>query len=111
MELNAQITFHGMKHSAALEQVIRERTDKLAQVYPQLTSCRAVVEQSARHKQQGKEFIVRLEIKAPGPDIAINRDHSEDPFIAVRDAFDAARRKLDALARRKSGAAKRGASA
>jgi ribosome-associated translation inhibitor RaiA len=111
MGLNAQITFHGMKRSAALEQAIRERTEKLAQVHPQLTSCRAVVEHSARHKQQGKEFVVRLEITAPGPDIAINRDHSEDPFVAVRDAFDAARRKLDALARRKGGAAKRRAAA
>lgn len=111
MQLDARITFHGMKHSAALEQEIRERTDKLAQVHPQLTSCRAVLEQAARHKQQGKEFVVRLDIKAPGADVAINRDHSEDPFVAVRDAFDAARRKLDELARRKSGGAKRGASA
>ena len=27
--------------------------------------------------------------KVAGGEIAINREHSEDPFIAVRDAFDA----------------------
>jgi ribosome-associated translation inhibitor RaiA len=107
MQLAAQITFHGMKHSAALAQAIGKRTDKLARLHPQLTSCRAVLEHAARSKQQGKEFVVRLDLKAPGADIAINRDHSEDPFVAVRSAFDAARRKLNALARRKSGAAKR----
>ncbi len=111
MQLPAQITFHGMPHSAALEDAIRGRTARLERRYPQLISCRVVLGHAARHKQQGKEFVVRVDIKAPGAEIAINRDHSEDPFVAVRDAFDAARRRLNALARRKSGAAKRRAAA
>lgn len=111
MQLPVRVTFHGMRHSAALEEAIRERTARLERHHPRLISCRAVLGRAARHKQQGKEFVVRLDIKAPGADIAINRDHSEDPFVAVRDAFDAARRKLNALARRKSPAAKRRAAA
>jgi ribosome-associated translation inhibitor RaiA len=107
VRLPAQITFHGMRHSAALEETIRERTARLERSHPQLISCRAVLGHAARHKQQGKEFVVRLDIKVSGAEVAINRDHSEDPFVAVRDAFDAARRKLNALARRKNGAAKR----
>ena len=96
-----------MKHSAALEDAIQERIARLERRHPQLISCRTVLGHAARHKQQGKEFVVRLDIKAPGAEIAINRDHSEDPFVAVRDAFDAARRKLNTLSRRKSGAATR----
>ena len=111
MQIAARITFHGIAHSAALEQAIRKRTARLERRHPQLISCRAVLEHTARHKQRGKEFVVRLDIKAPGADIAINRDHSEDPFVAVRNAFDAARRKLNELARRKSGAARRRAAA
>ena len=107
MLLPIQVTFHGMRHSAALEETIRKRGARLERRHPQLTSCRAVLGHAARHKQQGKEFVVRLDIKAPGADIAINRDHSEDPFAAVRAAFDAAGRKLNALSRRKGGAAKR----
>lgn len=103
MELPVQVTFHGMKHSAALEQEIQERALKLEHFHPHLVSCRAVVEEAARHKQQGKEFVVRLDIKVPGGEIAINHDHSEDPFVAVRDAFDAARRKLEDHARRQRG--------
>jgi ribosome-associated translation inhibitor RaiA len=70
-------------------------------------SFRAVVEQVARHKLQGKEFSVRLDIKVAGGEIAINRDHDEDPFVAVRDAFDAARRKLEDHTRRQRGDVKR----
>jgi ribosome-associated translation inhibitor RaiA len=111
MQLPAQITFRGMRHSAALEDAIRGRAARLERRHPQLISCRVVLGHAARHKLQGKEFVVRLDVKAPGAEIAINRDHSEDPFVAVRDAFDAARRKLNALAQRKSGVAKRRAAA
>lgn len=103
MELPIQITFHGMAHSAALEATARERASKLGHFHQHVMSCRVVVETAARHKHQGKEFVVRLDIKVAGGEIAINREHSEDPFVAVRDAFDAARRKLEDHARRQRG--------
>ena len=103
MELPIQITFRGMASSAALEAAIREKADKFEQFHPHIMSCRVVIETAARHKQQGKEFVVRLDIKVAGAEIVINREHSEDPFIAVRDAFDAARRKLEDHTRRQRG--------
>lgn len=103
MELPIQITFRGMKASAALEAAVRDRATKLAQFHRHVMSCRVVIETAARHKQQGKEFVARLDIKVAGAEIAINREHSEDPFVAVRDAFDAARRKLEDHARRQRG--------
>ena len=101
MQLPIQITFHGMAPSAALDAAIREHAGKLDHFHPQLISCRAVVEEVARHKQQGKEFRVRLDLKVVGAEIAINHARSEDPFVATRDAFDAARRKLEDHARRR----------
>ena len=103
MQLPVQVTFHGMAHSAALEQAIQERAAKLEHFHPHLVSCRAVVEEAARHKLQGKQFVVRLDIKVPGGEIAVSREHSEDPYVAVRDAFDAARRQLEDHARRQRG--------
>lgn len=107
MQLPTQVTFHGMAHSAALEAAIRERAGKLDHFHPGVISCRVVVEEAARHKEQGTEFVVRLDIKAPGAEIAVNRNHSEDPYVAVRDAFDAARRQLEDHARRQRGDVKR----
>jgi ribosomal subunit interface protein len=103
MQLPIQITFRGMANSAALEDAVRERASKLEHFHRHVMSCRAVIETAARHKHQGKEFVVRLDIKVAGGEIAINREHSEDPFIAVRDAFDAARRKLEDHVRRQRG--------
>ena len=103
MELPIQITFRGMAPSAALEATVRDRASKLEQFHPHVMSCRVVIETPARHKQQGKEFVARLDIKVAGAEIAITREHSEDPFVAVRDAFDAARRKLEDHARRQRG--------
>lgn len=103
MEIPIQITFHGLAHSPALEAAIRERAGKLDRFHQHVMSCRAVVEEVARHKNQGKEFAVRLDIKVAGGEVAVNREHNEDAFVAVRDAFDAARRQLEDLARRQRG--------
>jgi ribosome-associated translation inhibitor RaiA len=95
MPMPVQVTFHGMAHSAALEAAIRERLDGLARFHPQLISCRVVMEQDARRRQQSRPFVVRLDIRVAGAEIVVNRNHSEDPLIAVRHAFDAARRQLE----------------
>ena len=107
MQIPIQVTFHGMPQSAALDTAIRQHAGKLDRFHPHMMSLRAVVGQMARHKQQGKEFAVRLDIKVKGGEIAIHRDHDEDVFVAVRDAFDAARRKLEDHARRRRGDVKR----
>jgi ribosomal subunit interface protein len=106
MEIPIQITFRGMESSAALEAAIRERAGKLERFHQHVMSCRAVIEEEARHKSQGRLFVVRLDIKVAGAEFAINREHSEDAFVAVRDAFDAARRKLEDLGGRERGSVK-----
>jgi ribosomal subunit interface protein len=103
LRMPVQVTFHGMAPSAALEQAILRRAGRLERFHPQLVSCHAVVESAARRRQQGRQFVVRLDIKVAGGKVASNRDRSEDAFVAVRDAFDAARRQLeDATRRRRS---------
>ena len=94
MDIPLQITFRGLKRSAAVETALRDHAAKLEQFHPHVMSCHAVVELADRHKHQGKQFVVRLDIRVPGAAIAVNRDHSEEPLVAVRDAFDAARRQL-----------------
>jgi hypothetical protein len=44
MQIPLQITFHGIDHSNALEERIREKALKLEQIYDKITSCRVVVE-------------------------------------------------------------------
>jgi ribosomal subunit interface protein len=106
MQKPIQITFHDIPHSDALEARIREKADKLETFYPRITSCRVVVEERDRHQHQGKQFSIRLDVRVPEHEIVVNRDHNEDVFVAVRDAFDAAKRQLEDIARKQRGEVK-----
>ena len=99
MQNQPQITVRGMEHSPALDDHIRQRVGKLDQFFSPIISCRVVAEAPHKHQQQGRQFAVRLEISVPGKEIVVNRDHSEDIYVALRDAFDAARRQLEEHAR------------
>lgn len=103
--LPIQISFRHMDHSAALEQNIRERAEELRQFSERVMRCDVVVEQKHQSRQQGNIFHVRIHITVPGDEIVVSRESSEnhtheDPYVAVRDAFDAARRQLEDNLRR-----------
>ena len=103
MELPLQISFHGIKPSDALHNAIRDKAEKLNHYYSHIMSCRVVLELAGRHKRQGKQFTVRIDMKVPGGEVAVTREHDEDIQIALRDAFDAARRRLEDYARGQRG--------
>lgn len=106
MDLPLQITWRGIARSDALDAAIRDKAAKLQQFHEGIMRCKVVVEIPGRHKHQGKHFVVRVELKLPGGDIAVNREHDEDVHVAMRDAFEAARRKLQDFAREQRGAVK-----
>ncbi|MBS1188852.1 MAG: putative sigma 54 modulation protein/ribosomal protein [Rhodocyclaceae bacterium] len=103
MQIPLQITFHDLPHSDALEAKIREKAAKLEAFYPRINSCRVIVEEQRRHQHQGKLFNVRIDLKVPGHELAVNRDHEEDVFVALRGAFDAAKRLLEDTVRLQRG--------
>lgn len=94
-----QINIHDMPHSAALEARIREKAAKLEEFHPNIISCRVAVEEAHRHHRQGREFHVTVDVRVPGHQVVANRDHDEDVYVALRDAFDSARRELEDVAR------------
>ncbi|HLT26543.1 MAG TPA: HPF/RaiA family ribosome-associated protein [Zeimonas sp.] len=100
MRTQLQIHFHGIDASPALEAAIREKSNKLEQFHPNVTSCRVVVQRPHNHKQQGEEFLVSIDISVPGGNIVTNQVRRQDVHVALRDAFLAARRQLDEHARR-----------
>ena len=95
MEIPLQVTWRGLARSEAIEAVLRDAANKLQQFHQRIVSCRVVVEQSDRHKRHGRQFAVRLDVRVPGAEIAINHEHDKDVYVALRDAFADARRKLD----------------
>ena len=100
MQIPLQVTIRDMEPSAALDTHIREKAQKLDEFFDRIMSCRVVVEMPHKHHHQGKQFNVRIDIGVPGNEIVVNRDHSEDVYVALRDAFNAAKRQLEDYARK-----------
>lgn len=98
---------HGVERSNALYDAVREKAAKLERYYDRIVSCRVVLELDGRHKRQDKQFTVHIDLKVPGGEIAVTREHDADVQVALRDAFDAARSKLESYAHGQHGEAKR----
>ena len=94
METPLQITWRGLGRSPAIETAIFDATKKLEKVHRRIVSCRVVVEQPDHHKRHGRQFGVRLDVRVPGAEVAIDFERDEDVYVALRDAFADARRKL-----------------
>lgn len=103
MQLPLQVTIQNIDQSEALETRIRAKAEKLNEFFNHISSCRVVVELQDAHRHQGKQFTVRIDIKVPGNEIVVDRAHSEDVYVALRDAFDAAKRQLEEYARKLRG--------
>lgn len=103
MQRPLQITLRDIPRSAAVASIIRDKTKKLELHYPRIQGCRVVVGIPGKHKHQGKEFNVRIDLTVPGSEIVITRDRHEDVYVALRDAFDAAKRRLEDYGRRRRG--------
>lgn len=99
MQSQLQITLHDVPHSAALDERIREKVDKLETLFPRVTACRVVIS-APHHHQQRRQFSVRLNITLPGNEVVVTRDDHEDVYVLLRDAFLAARRELETVTRR-----------
>jgi len=101
-----QITVREMPHSDAVEAAIRRKAASLERVHARMTAVRVTVEAPHHHHHQGNLYTVKLDITLPGGEIVVNRDHAEDVYVALRDAFEAARRQLIEHAERTQGASR-----
>ena len=106
MQTSLQITFRNFPRSDAVEARIRDKAAKLEEFHPRIMSCHVAVEELDRHRHQGKQFTVRLDIRVPGHELVVDREHHEDIYVALRDAFNAAGRKLEELGRTQRGKVK-----
>jgi ribosome-associated translation inhibitor RaiA len=84
----------------------QEHPARLEQFHGRLTRCRVTVRQTSRHHPQARRFTVNIGLRVPGREIVASRDHGEDAYVALRDAFDSARRQLEDAAREMRGEVK-----
>lgn len=95
MQVPLQITLRNLPASPALTDKIRARVSKLETMGRRIMSCSVTVDAGHRHQRQGREFTVRIDLRVPGREIVVTRDHHEDVYVALRDAFDIATRETE----------------
>ena len=101
--LPVQITIRGIPVSDALKLKIQERAEKLNQYCKRISSCRVVIELSQKHKQQGKIFNARIDVTVPGKELVVTHKKNQDPYLVVRDAFNALERQLEEHSNKRHG--------
>lgn len=106
MQLPLQVVFRDFPRSEAVEAAIRDKAEKLDQVFDRIIACRVTAALVQKHPHQGRQYNIRIDLTVPGSELVVNRDKDEDIYVAIRDAFDHARRQLEDYARRQRGEVK-----
>lgn len=101
MEIPLQITVHETHASPAVEAEIREKAAKLERFAQDIMRCHVIVEAPRHHQRKGKIYNIRIDLRLPGDEIAVNHQSDKDVFVSIRDAFDAAVRQLEDYQRRR----------
>lgn len=130
MTLALQVTFRNMKHSAEVEDWIRQEAEKLETFYHRIIACRVAIEVPHRHHKKGKPLHIRIDLSLPGKEIVIKREpvvihrapvngeaavssHAQarpahaDLQLVIHDAFKAAGRRIQDFASRQRGQVKK----
>jgi len=123
VETPIRITYRELDASESLSRLIETEAGKLERYFDRIVGCHVLVEREQQHLRSGAPFRVRIDLRVPGEEIAIDaapsaRERStddqpalrrkrteisamyKDPALAVRDAFRRARRRLQEHARR-----------
>jgi ribosome-associated translation inhibitor RaiA len=106
MKTPPTIQFLGMAPTDALQASTRQHIEKLELLAPDLMACRATLELSQKHQQQGRPFSVRLDVTLPGLALVVSRVQNEEMQVALRDAFDSMKRQIEDAVRKRRGQVK-----
>ncbi|WP_158542703.1 HPF/RaiA family ribosome-associated protein [Lujinxingia litoralis] len=108
MRVPVEIAFKHVEVSASLEQLVRERVERLPRYFPRIIACRVAVEAASRNNQhEVTGYRVRVEVSVPGNELVATSSPRvgqtpsaivQDPYQAVRDAFVAVERRLKTYA-------------
>lgn len=103
MRQAAQVSFHGLEPSAALEEAIHRKLQHLERFSDDIVSCRVAVDLLQKHQHQGRPFGVCINLTIPGHELVVSGVQHEDVYVALRDAFDDMKRQLEDAVRQRRG--------
>lgn len=96
-----EIALRDIPGSAALERHIGDEARKLDAICDRIGSCQVVAEALQPAQARAAQYSVHLIITLPGTEVVVNREHGDDIYMAVREAFAAAGLQLQDYMRRR----------
>ncbi|EIK45553.1 putative sigma 54 modulation protein [Cellvibrio sp. BR] len=99
MKPAVDVVYRDLDSSAALNDIITKKLEKLSRYTDQIIHSRVVLDAPHQHKHKGKQYRASIELDIKGHPVAITQD-DESIHVAVRDAFSSAERKVKQLAAR-----------
>ncbi len=100
MQVPLEVSFREVAKTENLDNLIREKVDKLEELCDYMTSCRVAVEKPQKNIRSGNPYRVRIEINVPpSHKIIVTREPGEGEMhdeisTVLRRAFDRASRQL-----------------
>jgi ribosomal subunit interface protein len=97
MKPAVDVIYRDLDASAALNEIIHKKVEKLSRFTDQIIHSRVVLDTPHNHKHKGKQYRASIELEVKGHPIAITQD-DESIHLAVKSAFLSAERKIKQLA-------------
>lgn len=94
MKLPLEISAKNVHLSDEMEDLIREKAQKLDNFHDGIIGCRVKVDMPHRSQRSGQFYNVTIDITVPGSEIVVKREPSEDLYVAISSSFDTAERRL-----------------
>ena len=112
MQVPLEITYRDVEKTDEIDRLVREKAEKLDQLFENLISCRVAIERPQKTQRSGSPYRVRIDLTAPpGHELVVRREpldnemHSSLSTIVI-DAFRTMRRQLEELRERQRGEVK-----
>jgi ribosomal subunit interface protein len=99
MKPAVDVVYRDLDSSAALNDIILKKLEKLNRYSDQIVHSRVVLDAPHQHKHKGKQYRASIELDIKGHPVAFTQD-DESIHVAVRDVFSSAERKVKQLAAR-----------
>ncbi len=106
MKIPLEISCRNLELADETRDLIREKAEKLDNLYDDIIRCRVKVDVPHRSQRSGIHYDVRIDITVPGGEVVVKREPGEDLHVAILNSFDVAQRRLKDYAGRQRGEVK-----
>lgn len=104
MKLPLQISYTHVARSEAINNIIKEKAQKLDRLCPEIISCRVTITMPHKSHKRRNFFSVRIDISLPGKEVVVGKEahndfHNSNFYHVLKEAFDAAYRQVEDYSR------------